>query len=154
MGGLNSRRRTPQVTGRRRSVVHYCINSLSLLGRMAKIKCSICSYQFNIWYVGHVSTHILIWFLLGGQGSEVYLTLTTGCIGIALPPRAAHPISKANVKTQTLKSERQEQRNDYTLLLTWSAAYFEIYDDKFELWIQYLPAAQVKRVYCLKPQVP
>ena len=23
---------------------------LSLLGLLAKIKCSICSYQFNIWY--------------------------------------------------------------------------------------------------------
>ena len=57
---------------------------------MAKIKCSICSYQFNIWYVGHVSTQILIWFLVFGQGSEVYLTLTTGCIGLALLPSAAH----------------------------------------------------------------
>ena len=63
---------------------------VSLLGLMAKIKCSICSYQFNIWYVGHVSTHILIWFLVFGQGSEVYLTLTTGCLGLALLPRAAH----------------------------------------------------------------
>ena len=24
-----------------------------LLGLLAKIKCSICSYQFNIWYTGH-----------------------------------------------------------------------------------------------------
>jgi len=56
----------------------------------AKIKCSICSYQFNIWYVGHVLTHILIWFLVAGQGTEVYLTLTTGCIGLALQSRAAH----------------------------------------------------------------
>lgn len=66
---------------------------------MAKIKCSICSYQFNIWYVGHVSTHILIWFLALGQGSEVYLTLTTGCIGLALSPRAAHFYFKWKKKT-------------------------------------------------------
>jgi len=65
---------------------------LSLLGLMAKIKCSICSYQFNIWYAGHSSAHILIWFLASGQGSEVYLTLTTGCLGIALQPSAAHPL--------------------------------------------------------------
>ena len=63
---------------------------LSLLGLMAKIKCSICSYQFNIWYAGHSPAHILIWFLAFGQGSEVYLTLTTGCLGIALQPSVAH----------------------------------------------------------------
>ena len=34
--------------------------TLSLLGLMAKIKCSICSYQFNIWYAGHRPAHILI----------------------------------------------------------------------------------------------
>ena len=63
---------------------------LSLLGLMAKIKCSICSYQFNIWYAGHVPAHILIWFLAFGQGSEACFTLTTGCLGIALQPSAAH----------------------------------------------------------------
>ena len=26
----------------------------SLLGLLAKIKCSICSYQLNLWYEGHV----------------------------------------------------------------------------------------------------
>ena len=57
---------------------------------MAKIKCSICSYQFNIWYAGHVPAHILIWFLAFGQGSEACFTLTTGCLGIALQPSAAH----------------------------------------------------------------
>ena len=64
--------------------------NLSLLGLMAKIKCSICSYQFNIWYAGHSPAQILIWFLSLGLGSEVYLTLTTGCLGIALQPSAAH----------------------------------------------------------------
>ena len=64
--------------------------NLSLLGLMAKIKCSICSYQFNIWYAGHVPAHILIWFLAFGQGSEACFTLTTGCLGIALQPSAAH----------------------------------------------------------------
>ena len=67
---------------------------LSLLGLMAKIKCSICSYQFNIWYAGHRPAHILIWFLAFGQGSEACLTLTTGCLGIALQPSAAHSYTK------------------------------------------------------------
>ena len=61
---------------------------------MAKIKCSICSYQFNIWYAGHRPAHILIWFLAFGQGSEACLTLTTGCLGIALQPSAAHSYTK------------------------------------------------------------
>ena len=69
---------------------HFQFLKLSLLGLMAKIKCSICSYQFNIWYAGHSLAHILIWFLAFGQGSEACLTLTTGCLGIALQPSAAH----------------------------------------------------------------
>ena len=72
---------------------HY---SSSLLGLMAKIKCSICSYQFNIWYAGHSPAHILIWFLAFGQGSEACLTLTTGCLGIALQPSAAHYLTNEN----------------------------------------------------------
>ena len=72
------------------SVLHHRPRKLSLLGLMAKIKCSICSYQFNIWYAGHSLAHILIWFLAFDQGSEVYLTLITGCLGIALQPSAAH----------------------------------------------------------------
>ena len=72
---------------------------LSLLGLMAKIKCSICSYQFNIWYAGHSLAHILIWFLAFGQGSEACLTLTTGCLGVALQPSAAHKyLMKVNSK--------------------------------------------------------
>ena len=27
-----------------------CLQSHTFLGLLAKIKCSICSYQFNIWY--------------------------------------------------------------------------------------------------------
>ena len=69
---------------------HHRPRKLSLLGLMAKIKCSICSYQFNIWYAGHSLAHILIWFLAFDYGSEVYLTLVTGCLGIALQPSAAH----------------------------------------------------------------
>ena len=57
---------------------------------MAKIKCSICSYQFNIWYGVHSTPHILILFVALGQGTEVYLTPTTSCLGVALQPSAAH----------------------------------------------------------------
>ena len=57
---------------------------------MAKIKGSICSYQFNIWYGVHSTPHILIVFVTLGYGIEVYLTPTTSCLGVALQLRAAH----------------------------------------------------------------
>ena len=64
------------------------------MGTFCNQKTSICSYQFNIWYAGHRPAHILIWFLAFGQGSEACLTLTTGCLGIALQPSAAHSYTK------------------------------------------------------------
>ena len=38
----------------------------SLLGLLAKIKCSICSYQLNIWYGTHWVPHIL-WLIFGSR---------------------------------------------------------------------------------------
>ena len=91
---------------------------LSLLGLMAKIKCSICSYQFNIWYAGQCSAHILIWFLAFGQGSEVYLTLTTGCLGFALQPSAAHPPLYEQRNTSFLRNgPSTENSENVTFLL-------------------------------------
>ena len=37
-------------------------------------KCSICSYQLNIWYEGHVPSLMLIWFLWGDGVLELALT--------------------------------------------------------------------------------
>ena len=94
---INSCYYEPQVTHSNENFLTiYSLFSLSLLGLMAKIKCSICSYQFNIWYAGHSPAHILIWFLAFGQGSEACLTLTTGCLGIALQPSAAHYLTNEN----------------------------------------------------------
>jgi len=62
----------------------------SLLGLLAKIKCSICSYQLNIWYAAHWVAHILNWFLELGCGKGACLVPATGCLGIALPPSTAH----------------------------------------------------------------
>ena len=52
-----------------------------------------------------VLAHILIWFLALGQGSEVYLTLTTGCLGVALQPSAAH-INMTKFKKNFLTNSR------------------------------------------------
>ena len=53
-------------------------------------KCSICSYQLNIWYVDHVSTSILIWFFQGEWLSEACFGSFTSWPGIAVPPGSAH----------------------------------------------------------------
>lgn len=47
----------------------------TFLRLLAKIKCSICSYQFNIWYVGHVLTSILNLFFCGGGSTTNGLPL-------------------------------------------------------------------------------
>ena len=52
-------------------------------------KCSICSYQLNIWYVPHWGTSILNWFLILGEMSGACSALTTGWPGIAVPPGTA-----------------------------------------------------------------
>ena len=39
----------------------------TFLGLLAKIKCSICSYQFNIWYTGNVQYSILNEFFWGAS---------------------------------------------------------------------------------------
>ena len=53
-------------------------------------KCSICSYQLNIWYVPYMGTTILNWFLVRGEMSGACSALATGWPGIAVPPGSAH----------------------------------------------------------------
>ena len=53
-------------------------------------KCSICSYQLNIWYVAHWATTILNWFLELGEVSGACSAFATGWPGIAVPPGPAH----------------------------------------------------------------
>jgi len=78
-------------------------DTLSLLGLMAKIKCSICSYQFNIWYAGHSPAQILIWFLEAGRGMPVHRTLTAGCLGVALQPCAAQTATRTARERKDLR---------------------------------------------------
>ena len=77
------------VEGAWRSAAASEDGSLSLLGLLAKIKCSICSYQLNIWYAPK-GAQILNWFLELVCGSEACFTPDTGCPGIAVPPWMAH----------------------------------------------------------------
>ena len=55
-------------------------------------KCSICSYQLNIWYVPHRGTTILNWFLELGEVSGACSAFATGWPGIAVPPGPAHSL--------------------------------------------------------------
>ena len=68
----------------------YILEKLSLLGLLAKIMCSICSFQLNIWNAAQWVACILNWFLQQGHGLKACFGLATGWLGIALPPRSAH----------------------------------------------------------------
>ena len=53
-------------------------------------KCSICSYQLNIWYVAPIATSILNWFLVWGEMHGACSALATGRPGLAVLPGMAH----------------------------------------------------------------
>ena len=53
-------------------------------------KCSICSYQLNIWYEDHVSSSILIWFLPGETRSVACNAGFTSWPCIAVSQGSAH----------------------------------------------------------------
>ena len=52
-------------------------------------KCSICSYQLNIWYGLHSRSRILNWFLTDWASGWACSPGPAGCHGIALLPWAA-----------------------------------------------------------------
>ena len=87
-------------------------------------KCSICSYQLNIWYVDHVSTSILIWFFQGEWLSEACFGSFTSWPGIAVPPGSAHfPIihPTSNQSKQT-KQRVNKQLNNLVLAIGFQSA--------------------------------
>ena len=53
----------PQVSG----FLHFASHRFSAF--WLRSKCSICSYQLNIWYENHVFSSILNWFLAGDEVS-------------------------------------------------------------------------------------
>ena len=53
-------------------------------------KCSICSYQLNIWYEDHVSSSILNLFLQGDGTSGACSGSITSWLCIAVPQSSAH----------------------------------------------------------------
>ncbi len=57
-------------------------------------KCSICSYQLNIWYAPHWGASILNWFLELGRDAGACSGSSAGWPGIAVPPGTAHYLFK------------------------------------------------------------
>ena len=69
----------PQVSG----FLHFTSHRFSAF--WLRSKCSICSYQLNIWYENHVFSSILNWFLEGDRVQE--LAPAPSSVGLALQYR-------------------------------------------------------------------
>ena len=87
-------------------------------------KCSICSYQLNIWYVPHWGTSILNWFLDTDEVSGACSAFVTGWPGIAVPPGSAHFLRGVDIPIKTiwlssvLVVTRREKNISSVLLIT------------------------------------
>jgi len=53
-------------------------------------KCSICSYQLNIWCESHVFSSMLIWFLNGDRFSSACIFSIASWLCIAIQQSSAH----------------------------------------------------------------
>ena len=82
------------------------VKKLSLLGLLAKIMCSICSFQLNIWNAPHWGACILNWFLNLGYGIGACSILATGWPGIAVPPGSAHPSGGNNKPKKDINKKK------------------------------------------------
>ena len=78
----------------------------------AKIKCSICSSQFNTWDAQHCWALVLIVCLNRGRRFKACFVAPTGCPGIAVPPGSAHTcqwrVSIALTRHDHLSSNRKK----------------------------------------------
>ena len=68
-------------------------------------KCSICSYQLNIWYDPHVGSTILNCFLEDDEVLGACSTFVADRPGIALPPGSVHLNTQINYRI-ALKIDR------------------------------------------------
>ena len=73
-----------------------------LLGLLAKIKCSICSYQCENWYTRHCLVVFHIYFSTSRLISACTI-IRTGVLGIALPPCDADPFGGLKLATYLIQ---------------------------------------------------
>ena len=79
---------TDSLTGQPGNMYPYRFSAFWL-----RSKCSICSYQLNIWYGLHSRSRILNWFLTDWAYGWACSPGPAGRHGIALPPWAASSLS-------------------------------------------------------------
>ena len=65
---------------------HLILDPGNCIASRLRSKCSICSYQLNIWYGLHCRSRILNWFLTGRGQCWACSPDLISCHGIALPP--------------------------------------------------------------------
>ena len=96
-------------------------------------KCSICSYQLNIWYEGHRSSSILNWFLDGDRVSAAC------CGSIMCWPCIAVPQGTAHFPIKTMRINK--------LVVSISNLKMIIFKSSIALWSCY-PIKQHRNVFC------
>ena len=79
----------------------------TFLGLLAKIKCSICSYQFNIWYTGNAQYSILNEFFLGCFHQSVLAQWEHGWPRPSTTPRTSTPFLTPGAFRRRVISDRQ-----------------------------------------------
>ena len=96
--------------------IGYRLNLASLLGLLAKIMCSICSCQLNIWHARHSLAPILNWFLTIDHGNEACFSLITDCPGLALPPGTVHH----HIQIDSPRSQVNKPKPIMAIFIDWS----------------------------------
>ena len=79
-------------------------------------KCSICSYQLNIWYAPYMGASILNWFLELDEVSGACSAFVTGRPGIAVPPGMAHHPIGVNLNWMKISGESGDQASHYSVV--------------------------------------
>ena len=96
-------------------------------------KCSICSYQLNIWYEGHGSSSMLNWFLDGDRVSAAC------CGSIMCWPCIAVPQGTAHFPIKTIRINILVESISNLMMI--------ILKSSIDLWSCY-PTKQHRNVFC------
>ena len=108
-----------------------------LLGLLAKIKCSICSYQLNLWYVGHRPTSRLNLFLYRVVDHLIYQAHDTCDLGLTHP---TEPSQVAPSTTHTSKEQKQKHEHTLCVLCVWFGRSHNKYCDRIHYISSALPS--------------
>ena len=96
---------------------HDCKNWYRFSAFWLRSKCSICSYQLNIWYEGHRPSSILNWFLDGDRVSAACCGSIMCWPCIAVPQGTAHFPTKFSLINTMFIKEKFDDSNYQSQLL-------------------------------------